>query len=89
MAKQRNDAGRNLIKYKSGLFRRVRMVMMPLGRTIVMSDHTAQQALAMPMIEARGTIAKEPVPREFLTLSLVATCLAFWTVVILAVAHLG
>jgi hypothetical protein len=62
-------------------------VMMPLGRTIVMSDHTAQQALAMPMIEAQ--IAKEPVPREFLTLGLVATCLAFWTVVILAVAHLG
>jgi hypothetical protein len=54
-----------------------------------MPDHTAQQALAMPMIEARDTIAKELIPREFLTLSLVATCLAFWSIVILAVAHLS
>ena len=65
------------------------MMMMPLGRTIVMSDHTAQQALAMPMIEVQDASAKTLWPREFLTLSLVATCLTFWTVVILAMAHLG
>ncbi len=52
-----------------------------------MSDNTAQQALAMPMIEAGRSSALWP--REFLTLGLVAACLSFWTVVILAIAHLG
>jgi hypothetical protein len=52
-----------------------------------MSDHSAQQTLAMPMIE--GARAAEPLPRQFLTLGLVIVCLAFWTGVILAVAHIG
>jgi hypothetical protein len=52
-----------------------------------MSDNTAEQALTMPMIEARD--AGMQWPREFLTLGLVAACLSFWTVVILVIAHLG
>lgn len=59
------------------------------GRTIAMSEHTAQQALAMPMIEVHGPDAKKPYPRQFLTLSLVAASLSFWTVVILVIAHIG
>jgi len=52
-----------------------------------MSDNAAQQALAMPMIEAPE--ARTLWPREFLTLGLVVASLSFWTVVILAITHLG
>ena len=54
-----------------------------------MSDNTAQQTLAVPMIEVHGAGARTAWPREFLTLSLVAACLSFWTVILLVITHLG
>jgi len=50
-----------------------------------MSDQMTQQAAAMPMVDARA--AKWP--REIVTLSLVAFCLSFWSIVILAIARMG
>jgi hypothetical protein len=63
------------------------MAMMHQGRIIAMSDHSAQQALPMPMIEVHSAGAQKLWPREFLTLGLVGTCLSFWAIVILIITH--